>query len=110
MRNKNGEISVMREENKMAKIIPPNIRKPGLGQWSFSENGYSHFLEISINHFKMAAARYGEKGLDFECEVFSNRALELEEELRLLQEQLAENASKNKSAEDTKKRRRKQTA
>ena len=78
----------------MAKVIPADIRKPGLGQWSVSEDGYSHFLEISINHFKLAAARYGEKGLDFECEVFTKRALELEEELRILQEQLAENAKK----------------
>ncbi len=86
----------MREENDVSKINLDEIRKPGLGQWSFSNDGYSHFLEISINHFKMAAARCVEKGLDFEYEVFTKRALELEEELRLLQEELAAKSSKGK--------------
>jgi hypothetical protein len=78
----------MREENDMSKKDPGDVREPGLGKWSFSNNGYSHFLEISINHFKMAAARCVEKGLNFEHKVFTKRVRDLEEELRLLQKEL----------------------
>lgn len=70
------------KKNEMPDIIPSIYRKPGFGAWSASVNGYSRFLEAAIRHFKEAAARCADEGLDEEYKIFAERARELQDELK----------------------------
>ncbi len=68
-------------QNKPGEIIPPEYRSPGLGEWKFSRNGYGRFLETAISHFKSAATRMAENGLEVEYSIFNERWQELQKKL-----------------------------
>ena len=66
---------------KQTDLIPLEFRHAGLGEWSFSPNGYSRFLEGAIIHFKEAATRCADQGLTEEYKIFNKRAQVLQREL-----------------------------
>lgn len=61
----------------------------GNGEWTPGANGHTRFIEAAKDHAKSSAARYKEKGLDRIADIFSKRALELEEEIRIEKEKFS---------------------
>lgn len=81
MTAKNSTKKVKPTGNRTVDLVPPEYRAPGLGTWSSNPNGYSHFLEIAIKHFKEAATRSVENKLEVEYKIFNERVKELQKQL-----------------------------
>lgn len=79
-RIKGEEVTLNQED-----FIPLEFHHPGLGEWSFSPNGYSRFLEGAITHFKEAATRCADQGLTEEYKIFTKRAQDLKKQLEKYQ-------------------------